>query len=44
MVNNHLKEHSEDRDAVIEIIKKYAKEKGKPSANYNAIVEPVGMT
>ena len=33
MVNNHLKEHSEDRDAVIEIIKKYAKEKGTPSEN-----------
>lgn len=39
-VNEHLKLHAEDRDAVKSIIMKYAKEKGKPSANYNAIVDP----
>lgn len=40
MVNDHLKAYPDDRDAVILLVKKYAKEKGKPSANYNAIVDP----
>lgn len=40
VVNEHLRTHAEDRDAVKAIIMKYAKEKGKPSANYNAIVDP----
>lgn len=39
-VNEHLRNRPEDRDAVKSIIMRYAKEKGKPSANYNAIVDP----
>ena len=40
-VNEHLRLYPDDRDTVKTIIMKYAREKGKPSANYNAIVDPV---
>lgn len=40
-VNGHLRDYPDDRDIIIEIIKKYAREKGKPSANYNAIIDPI---
>lgn len=36
-VTKHLADHPEDRELVLEITKKYVKEKGKPSANYYAI-------
>lgn len=36
-VELRLGSHPEDRDAIIAVIKKYAKENGKPSGNYNAI-------
>lgn len=41
IVNDHLRIHSEDRDAIMEMIKRYAKDRGKPSANYNLIVDPI---
>lgn len=40
-ITSHLQQKPEDRDEVITIVKKYAKEKGKPSGNPNAIKDPV---
>lgn len=39
-VTAHLADHPDDRDAVSEIVKKYAREKNKPSNNYYAIKNP----
>jgi len=40
MVTAYIAGHEEDRPAITAIIKKYAKEKGKPSHNYFAITKP----
>ena len=40
LVTTHLQDHADDKQALIDIIKKFAKEKGKASANYNAITDP----
>lgn len=36
-VNVHLSEHPEAKQSIVDVVKKHAKEKGKPSANYFAI-------
>lgn len=41
IISAHLKSHPDDREEAITIVKKYAKEKGKPSGNPNAITDPV---
>mgnify|MGYP002520945153 CR=1 FL=1 len=40
LVTNHLAAHPDDRQKIIDITKKYAKEKGKPSSNYFNITSP----
>ena len=40
MVTTYIVSHEEDRPKITAIIKKYAKEKGKPSSNYFAISDP----
>lgn len=40
MVNAYITEHEGDRAKITAIVKKYAKEKNKPSANYFAITDP----
>ena len=41
IINNHLSNHAEDRDAIVTIVKKYAKDKGKASPNPKVIRDPV---
>lgn len=40
MVTSYIADHEDDRPKISAIIKKYAKEKGKPSVNYYAITDP----
>lgn len=40
IINAHLVQKPEDREEAIRIVKKYAKENGKPSGNPNAIKDP----
>lgn len=41
MVNTYLATHPEKRDQIVATIMANFSEKGKPSANYNAIKDPV---
>lgn len=42
MVTEHIANHEDDRQKIVDITKKYAKDaKGKPSVNYNYITDPV---
>jgi len=42
LVQTHLAEKPDDKDSVVELIKRHVKDKaGKPSANYNNISDPV---
>ena len=41
IVNDHLRIHFEDLDAIMEMIKRHAKDRGQHSANYNLIVDPI---
>lgn len=41
LINSHLGTKPEDRDKIIDIVKKYAKEKGRPSNNPKVIKDPV---
>ena len=40
LVTKHLESHPEDKQKVIDLTKKYAKQKGKATANYFAIEKP----
>lgn len=40
LVNTYIADHEPDRPKITAIIKKYAREKGKPSVNYFAITDP----
>ena len=40
LVTSHLTDHPDDRQKIVTITKKFAKENGKASANYYAITEP----
>ena len=41
IINEHLEAHPEDRDDIVVIVKKYAKDKGKSSPNPKVIADPV---
>lgn len=41
LINSHLETHKEDRDDIVTIVKKYAKDKGKASPNPKVIHDPV---
>lgn len=41
MVSEHIETHEEDRQKICDIVKKYAKDGKKASANYNLITDPV---
>lgn len=40
LVNEYIASHEDDRPKITAIVKKYAKEKGKPTSNYFAITDP----
>lgn len=41
VINAHLESHAEDRDDIVAIVKKFAKDKGRPSPNPKVIADPV---